>query len=152
MGAGIAATNDNGDGPLDVPLDKRVEYEGAPVRFFRRFSPPVHFLREYAFSVSLTRWLWHHAGDHDLIHVHAVFSYASTMAMCVARTKKVPYIVRPAGMLCRWPLQQGGLKKRFYLSLIERANLQNAAALHFMTREEKEESSSPGFSTPSFWR
>ena len=55
--AEIATTDDDGEGVLDVPLGQLSEFDGAPVRFFRRFSPPFRPVREFAYSGSLAGWL-----------------------------------------------------------------------------------------------
>ncbi|MFM8471273.1 MAG: glycosyltransferase [Limisphaerales bacterium] len=148
--AEIAATNDDGDQVLEVPLETLTTHADVPVRFFPRFSPIVRPVREFAYSGQLSRWLAAAVGSYDLIHVHAVFSYASTCAMRRARLRRVPYVNRPLGQLCVWSLQRRALKKRLYLALAERANLRGAAALHFTTQQEQDEAAGLGLGTRGF--
>lgn len=151
--AEILATDDNGVDRLPVVLSQRVEYaidsdQTVPVWFFPRYSPSIAAVREFAFSASLTSWLWRRITDYDIVHVHALFSYASTLAMTIARLRGVPYVQRPIGQLCHWSLQQSPLKKQLYLNAIERANLQSSQFLHFTSVQEQQEAQSLGLKTP----
>lgn len=124
--AEIATTNDDGERVLDIPLHQRIDYHNAPVQFFPRMAR----MKEFLPSRSLTQWLWTHSQNYDVIHTHYLFSYAPTMAMGIARQKRIPYIARTIGQLTPWALAQGRLKKQVYSTLIERHNLNHAAAVH----------------------
>jgi glycosyltransferase involved in cell wall biosynthesis len=137
--AELATTNDNAAELLDVPLNKLVSFQHIPARFFSRFSPQSPPVRDFAFSSDLTHWLWKHIADYDLVHIHALFSYPSTIAMKIARTKGVPYVVQPHGLLCEWSLQQSKLKKQLYLDLVERSNLQHSCRMIVTSEMEDRE-------------
>ena len=142
----IATTNDNGVHLLDVPLYQRTEYQGIPVWFLPRFSPP---LKEFIFSAALTRWLWQHIRNYDIIHTHYLFSYAPTCAGAIARHQGIPYIVSTIGQLTPWALAQSRFKKQIYTFLIERHNLNQAAAIHCTTKTEVKDARKFGLKTPA---
>src|SRR5947209_2891066 len=69
-GIQIEIATTDADGP-----NRRFTEETAPKTSF-----PVHvFRRDYSeswkFSLGLFRWLFRHARDYDLIHIHAVWSF-----------------------------------------------------------------------------
>ncbi|MEN8446661.1 MAG: glycosyltransferase [Cyanobacteria bacterium J06555_13] len=147
----IATTNDNGPSLLDgVPLNQEISYQDIPTRFFPRLSSPVSSFREYTFSFDLTKWLWSNIENYDAVHVHALFSYPSTAAMTIAEKKKVPYLVRPGGHLCKWALQQGYSKKQKYLKTIGLRNLNQSSGIHFMTAQEEKEARALTISASTF--
>jgi glycosyltransferase involved in cell wall biosynthesis len=150
--AEIVTTNHNGDRPLDVPLNQRVHYDpdhngrGVPVWFLPHSRPA---LKEFIFSAALTRWLWQHVGDYDVLDNHYLFSYAPTCAGAIARFKKVPYTVRTMGQLTPWALAQSKAKKQLYTALIERHNLNAAHGIHCTTTAEAEDVQRFGIQTPA---
>ena len=130
---------------LDVPLETLIEYKGVPVWFL----PVTLTLKEYIFSAGLTKWLWQHIANYDLIDNHYLFSYAPTCAAAIARLQNIPYTVRTQGQLTPWALQQGQFKKQLYTFTIERRNLCEAAAIHCTTQQETVDLRNFGINTPA---
>ncbi len=137
--AEIATTNDNGSKVLNVPLNELSEFHQAPVRFFKRYSPPVNMVREFAYSGDFRHWLKVHISDYDVIHVHAIFSFTSSYAMYLARSRNIPYIIRPIGQLEHWALSQSQWRKQLFLSLFERKNILGASAIQFTADSERQQ-------------
>jgi glycosyltransferase involved in cell wall biosynthesis len=140
----IATTNDDGTGLLDVSLSERTTYHGVPVWFFQRDAR----MKEFIPSISLAKWLWKNIPDYDLIHTHYLFSFAPTIASAIARWYKVPYIMRTIGQLTPWAIAQSRIKKQIYSTLIERSNLNRAAAIHCTTQEEAQDAERYGIIAP----
>ncbi|MDJ0553140.1 MAG: hormogonium polysaccharide biosynthesis glycosyltransferase HpsP [Microcoleaceae cyanobacterium MO_207.B10] len=141
----ILTTDSNGDigqAPLDVPLDRPVIQNGYQIRYFH-CSP----FRRYKFSLKLLQWLNQHAAEFDLAHIHALFSPVTTIAATVANYNKIPYILRPLGTLDPADLRKKKQLKKIYVSLLEKRNIANAAALHFTSIEEAKVSERFGLST-----
>lgn len=92
----------------------------------------------YKYSPKLKKWLKNNISGYDLLHIHTVFCYTTYLAAKQARRTNTPYIIRTIGQLYPWCLNQKKLKKKIYLELIERKNLENASLLHFTTEDEKE--------------
>jgi len=141
LNAEIATTNDNGPEKQNVILNKLIDYKGVPTRFFNRLSPPINGVREFTYSRDFAQWLDDNIQNYDLIHVHAIFSFCSSYAMYAARRTSTPYIVRPIGQLQEWSLMQSRAKKKLYLNIVERANLESASAIQFTSAAEELESS-----------
>jgi glycosyltransferase involved in cell wall biosynthesis len=136
----VATTDDDGnDARLDVPLGTPVVRDDVTHLFFRRDLIP------YKVSFGLARWLNRNIHQFDIVHIHALFSFSSTAAAMVAWRKKVPYVVRPLGVLNRWGLEHRRLlPKRVSLRLIELPILRRAAAIHFTTERELREAADIG--------
>jgi len=144
------ATNDNGDGVLDVPLEEKIEYSGIPVRFFSRTPSRIKAIYEYGISQSLTRWLEANIHRYDLVKIHSLFTYVCTFSAIISRQHKVPYIIAPHGHFSPWVIGQKRLKKQVYAFLLERKNLHRAAAIHCLTDREAKYVRDYGVETPTF--
>jgi glycosyltransferase involved in cell wall biosynthesis len=155
--ATIVTTNDQGNELLDVQLHQWIDYsmnavdheQTIPICVFPKVSSPIASIQEFTFSSALTIWLFQHMRKYDLIHIHAVFSYPSIIAMILARAFNVPYIIRPLGSLAHWSLQQGAEKKRLYLRLIAR-ELAQTSGIHFTSMQEQQEAAALNLASPSF--
>ena len=148
--ASLLTTNDDGPGLLgDLPLGRWIDHDGVPLLAFGRWSPPIRALREFAVAPDLSQWLAAHLADYDLLHIHALFSYPSTSAMAQARQAGIPYVLSTIGQLCHWSLARSSRRKRLMLRLIERRNLDGAAALHVTTGAERDQSADLGLATPA---
>ncbi|WP_235893545.1 glycosyltransferase [Cognatilysobacter lacus] len=139
-----ATTDDGGEGH---DRDGSIGDEGAVTRCNGaiRHHFPLQ-TRAYKTSLPLLRWLRRAVPGFDVVHVHAVFSFAPVAAARVARSARVPYVIRPLGVLNRYGMTQrrAGLKS-LSLRIVERPLLQDAAAVHFTSEQEREEAESLGF-------
>jgi len=135
--AHIATTNDDSSGVLDIETNKVTNYKGAPTIFFERYSPQNAAIREFAYSTAFVGWLRGNIQNYDIIHVHAIFSFCSSYAMYLARKRNVPYLVHTMGQLDRWSLSQSPFRKKIFLLLLEKNNLQQANAIQFTSNAEQ---------------
>ena len=130
----LATTDDNGVGRIPRPLNLPLVEDGVKLWIFPRQT------RFYNCSFPLTRWLWKHSGEFDVIHVHALFSYASLVGAILARRAGVPYILRPHGTLSTWGMKhRRPWLKNLSFRLIESSLLKHAEAVHYSTEQEAAE-------------
>jgi glycosyltransferase involved in cell wall biosynthesis len=135
----VATTDDNGPERLAVPLGIPVIDEGVSYWHFRRQTS------FYGFSWPLTRWLARHIANYDLVHIHALFSYAALPAAYWARRRRIPYVVRPLGTLNRWGMaNRHRWLKRLSFALLERRLLARAACIHYTSEQERIEAAELG--------
>jgi glycosyltransferase involved in cell wall biosynthesis len=135
-----ATTDDDGDGarmatPLGVPL----AHNGATRVYFSRQTVP------YKVSLPLLAWLRREVPRFDVVHVHALFSFAPVAAAMVARSAGVPYIIRPLGVLNRYGMvERRSRLKALSVRLLEGRLLRDAAFVHFTAEQEQHEAGALG--------
>jgi glycosyltransferase involved in cell wall biosynthesis len=101
----------------------------------------------YKVAPGLVPYLSKTVRSYDVVHIHALFSFSSTVAAWIARWMGVPYVIRPLGTLSNYGIgQRRRHLKRLSIALIERSILRSAAAVHFTSRAEMEEAKGLGLS------
>lgn len=105
-------------------------------------------MKEFIFSPALTKWLWQNIKDYDILDNHYLFSYAPSCAAAIARWHNIPYTIRTQGQLTPWALTQSKRKKQIYSMLVERHNLNHAAAIHCTSDAEAQNVRKYGIKTP----
>ena len=128
LGHDVHVFTTNVDGPDDsaVPLASPVDLEGVKVTYF-----PSRLLRRLYWSPSMGRALAREVAGFDAVHLHAVYLWPIWAGARAARAQRVPYVISPRGMLVPELMRRKSRwAKAAWVALIERANLESAAAIH----------------------
>ena len=151
----VATTNVDGPGELDVPLERPVSMDGVDVWYF-----PIQRPRWYHFSAPMGRALRRLVRESDVVHIHSVFLWPTTVAAFWCRRLGVPYVVHVAGSLDPVSLAKryegprasaaSRTKKWLYLKTIGTRDLGGAAALHLTSEVELESARRLRFSRGRF--
>lgn len=140
----LVATNDNGTGFLDVPTGEWTTYAGVRALFFPRIGNGIPSLREFQVGKGFAAWIGEQISSYDVVHVHALFSYMSSIAMRAAGRAGVPYVLRPLGQLETYSLRRSAWKKKLFLRLWDESHIRRAAAVHLTSQRELDVSWIPG--------
>ncbi|NET86035.1 MAG: glycosyltransferase [Moorea sp. SIO1F2] len=130
----LVATNANGSEVIEAPMKTWLPKTNYRLQFF-----PYKGMGDYKFSFSLSKWLYQHIGDYDLVQTNAIFSVPNLAAYWACQWYNIPYVIIPHGMLDPWALSYKGWKKRIYYNLLEKPALQNASALQMLASTEAEQ-------------
>jgi len=110
----VVTTDDNGPQRLAVPLGRPVLHNGVTYRYFPRQ------IKFYTVSWALLKWLVLNLRKYDAVHIHGLFSFASTAGALCAAYYDVPYVVRPLGVLNAWGIRnRRPFLKKLSLNLLE---------------------------------
>jgi glycosyltransferase involved in cell wall biosynthesis len=129
---------------LKVPTERSVDQNGVEVRYFKTAWPSRLF-----FSPAMATELRRRTREFDLVHVHSLYLFPTLAATHYARRFARPYIIRPHGTLDPWHRRRHRFRKAFYNTLIERRNLNGAAAIHYTAEEERELARPLGITAPA---
>lgn len=110
----------------------------------RRVYKPL-WITPYKVAPGLVSYLNNEIQHFDVVHIHAMFSFSSSIATVLARRRRIPYVIRPLGTLGTYGLtQRRAFLKRMSMAWIERPALIQAAAVHFTTQAELNEAQERG--------
>src|SRR5260370_38004907 len=122
------------DGPHNAPVphDQPVMLDGVKIRYF---ASPV--LRRLSWAPTLAHALRNEIASADVAHLHSVFLWPTWAAARLARRSQIPYVISPRGMLVEKLVRsRHRLLKSVWIGLIERTNLERAAAIHVTSAVE----------------
>lgn len=133
-------TNDDGDAhTLPVTCGVPVATPWATRWYFPRST--VFF----KVSIQLGRWLRDNIAAFDVVHAHALFSFAPVMSAVLARRTGIPYVLRPLGVLAPYGMtRHHPLLKKLSFALVERRLIKSASAVHFTSPTEQAEAEALG--------
>jgi len=147
----VYTTNDGGGGTyLDVPLEQPLDLGGVEVWYFR--CGLLGDWKAAAFSQGLNRKLRETIAHFDLIHVSSTRHWHGFQVYRLAQLYAKPYIITPHGSLMAWWMRDIGHRywKIIYMRLFESRVINKAAAIHFLSKGERESSRAYIHGRPSF--
>ena len=110
-----------------------MDLDGIQIRYF-----PCPLIKRLYWAPALGRALRHEIGKLDIVHLHTVFLWPTWAAARAARSAGVPYMLSPRGMLVKDLIaRRSRLAKSTGIRLIERSNVEQAAALHLTSELQK---------------
>lgn len=141
----VYTTNVDGEGDSNVPVGKVVSVDGVQVTYFAS-----RWLRRVYWSPALRTALRASIGSFDIAHLHSVFLWPTWVAGRAARAAGVPYVLAPRGMLVPELIRhKSRWAKTAWIALIERRNIERAAAIHATSRLEATDLARFGWDLPS---
>lgn len=141
----VFTTNVDGAGVSEAPLDCASNINGVMVRYF-----PVSWPRRIYRAPALGNALRESLSDFSIVHLHSVFLWPTWAGALAARRAKIPYVLSPRGMLIRDLIsRRSRIAKSLWITLFERSNIENAAAIHLTSQLEAAELKRFGWRLPS---
>jgi glycosyltransferase involved in cell wall biosynthesis len=112
--------------PILPPPGPRATIDGVDVRYFETgVGRRVH--RAPAMRDALREQV----AEHDVVHVHGLFTWPSVTGAREAERAGVPYVLSPRGMLVRDLIQRRGrVRKELWIRAFERRTFERAALVH----------------------
>ncbi len=140
----VFTTSVDGPADSDVPLMTPVDVEGVKVTYF-----PSRVLRRLYWSPPMGRALAASTAGFDAVHLHSVFLWPILAGARAARARGIPYVISPRGMLVPELIRRKSRwVKEAWIRLVDRPNLEAAAAIHATSAIEAQHITSFGWRLP----
>ena len=140
----VLTTNIDGPEITRAPIATPVDLDGVQVQYF---ACPL--IRRLYWAPALGKALHHAIGKVDIVHLHTVFLWPTWAAARAARNTAVPYVLSPRGSLVKDLIaRRSWLAKSAWIHLIERSNVEQAAALQLTSQLEATELERFGWRLP----
>jgi glycosyltransferase involved in cell wall biosynthesis len=102
-----------------------------------------------SYAPSLMQSLHDEIAGADVVHLHSAFLWPTWRAARLSHRRRIPYVLSPRGMLVKTLIaSRNRLIKSAWIALIERSNLEQAAAIHATSAIEAEEIQKFGWRLP----
>lgn len=88
------------------------------------------------------------ATEPEVIHIHGVWTFLSYQHLKFQKTKNIPYLISPHGMLDEWALSHSKWKKKIVERVFERAHLERANVLVALCESELKSIRAYGLKNP----
>lgn len=138
----VFTTDIDGPGRLPLPTGRPMVWQGVPTTVF-----PVRRPRAYAPAPALGLAL-RRVQAFDVVHIHSLYRFHTLAAAFWCRRRGVPYVLRPHGSLNPYHRATRRTLKAVYELLVERRNLDHAAAVHCTSQAEADAVKSLGMRAP----
>ena len=86
--------------------------------------------------------------DYDILHDHGIWLTSNRVVCAVAQANQLMRVVSPRGMVSRWALSNGRIKKAIAWALYQKRDLRSAHAFHATSAMEADEIRRLGLSQP----
>ena len=131
----VYTTNANGSTVLPVTPNQANMVDGVEVYYFQRSVRGTYF-----YSANLGQACHRHAREFDLIYVASNWGYPFVPACRSAQAARTPYVITPRASFKRNTWEGRFAKKLCYHWLVERRLINRAAAVHYTTALERNDS------------
>ncbi|MBJ10081.1 MAG: hypothetical protein CMP66_01300 [Flavobacteriales bacterium] len=107
----VLTTNANGKKRLKIVSNKFVDLDGFKVKYFHE-----QFIKYFSFR--LLFGLWKDIKSTDILHLQAIFSYPTPIALLLAFFFNKKVLLSSRGSLSKYSFQKGSLMKKIWLNLL----------------------------------